>query len=98
MAEYCACDVKNTFDLFNYFSPQLDVEGVRGDYEKIETEFVKVLTNMEYRGVKVDKSWLEMQKEKAELELKKMEKSIQAHTGTDVNIHSNKQLNQFLLP
>lgn len=76
LAEYCCEDIANTFDLFNYFYPQLEKEGVLIDYERVELKMILVLIKMEMRGIKVDVSWLQKKQEEAKKELEYLEKTI----------------------
>jgi DNA polymerase-1 len=103
LAEYCCVDVKNTFDLFNHFYPQLDKEGVKVDYERVELKVIPILVAMELRGIKVDVSWLKDKQEDALKELNRLEKTIltklrevSKELPTVINIRSPQQIERIL--
>jgi DNA polymerase-1 len=97
LANYCAGDVRNTFDLYEYFLPLLQKGGLIPDYERIELKLIPVLTRMECRGVRIDTDWLEQKKGEIELILKDLERELVEKTGdSKVNIHSPRQLEYFL--
>lgn len=103
LAEYCCADIKNTFDLFNYFYPQLEKEGVKIDYDRIELKIVRILIDMEMRGIKVDVSWLQKKRIDAEKELARIEKLILDKLDKftpgafrNTNIRSPKQIEYIL--
>lgn len=97
LAEYCAKDIQNTFDLYKSFLPLLENEGLLLDYEKIELKLIPVLTKMELRGVKVNIPWLKQKKGELELVLKDLEDQMAEKTGDlQVNVRSPKQLEHFI--
>ncbi len=97
LGEYCAEDVKNTYDLFEIFYPLVEEQNLLLDYNKIEKKIIKVLANMEYRGVMLDMDWLSQKKDEAEIILRDLKEQIIEVTGVpDMNINSPKQLEEFL--
>lgn len=96
MAEYCGEDILNTYDLYQLYTTQLELEGLQKDYLKVELPFIPVLTKMEMRGVKIDTSWLGKLKTRAEKQLKGMEDNLYKLAKEPFNLHSPQQLERIL--
>ena len=97
LANYCADDVRNTFDLYFYYLPILKKEDLLTDYERVELPLIHVLKDMELRGVKLDFDWLQNKRDEAEKTLKELEEKMLAKVdGEGVNIHSSQQLEVLL--
>lgn len=103
LADYCMDDVVNTYELFELFNPQLDEQGVRIAYERVELKLIPVLINMEMRGIRLNVSMLNEKSEKAKKELWRLEKDIVTKIKEKVpknyppiNIRSPKQLEDIL--
>lgn len=103
LANYCMDDVVNTYELYEYFYPRIDTEGVRIAYERVELKLIPVLINMEMRGIKLDVSSLQEKSEKAKKELWKLEKDIVTKIKEKtpkgyppINIRSSMQLEDIL--
>lgn len=65
-------------------------------FEEIEMPLVKVLAEMERRGVKIDTDQLKVLAKQAENFLKEQEKKIHQLAGTEFNINSPAQLGEVL--
>ncbi len=70
ITEYAAEDADITLQLKNKFPPLLDKKSVRKVFEEVENPLVKVLTDMEFEGIRVDMDFLkeyskELEKEAA---------------------------------
>jgi len=97
MADYCCADVKNTFDLFTEFKPKMEEEDLWYCYGTIELPLIKVLTDMELKGVTIDVSKLQQLAKKAESILLEKESLVQTLVGNEnINIRSSKQLRDIL--
>ena len=97
MGKYCCADVKNTFDLYTKFYPQLVKEDLFYCYSKIEIPLIKILSDMELRGVKIDVDCLKELSKKAEAILLDKEALIKNLVGlTNFNPRSNKQLREVI--
>lgn len=102
LAEYCCEDIRNTYELFEYFYPLLDKEGVKIDYERVELKLIPVLMDMEMRGIQVDVSMLQEKNILAKKELARLEQEIcnkireVSSNHTTVNIRSSKQIEMIL--
>jgi DNA polymerase-1 len=97
MANYCCADVKNTFDLYTKFSPLIREEEISLCYEKIEIPLIKVLADMELRGVKINLELLQNLENKAEAILLEKESLIKELVGSQsMNVRSSKQLRDLI--
>ena len=56
--EYAGEDADITLQLKNIFQPQIKTSDVEKVFYEVESPLVKVLTNMEFEGIKVDVDFL----------------------------------------
>ena len=97
MADYCCADVRNTFDLYVKFYPQMVEEDLMFCYNKIELPLIKILTDMELRGVKIDTNNLKELSKKAQAILLEKEALIKNLVGVDnFNPRSSHQLRKVI--
>jgi len=97
MAKYCCADVKNTFDLYLKFYPQIVKENLLFCYAKVEIPLIKVLTDMELRGVKINVDLLKNLSKKADAILLEKEAIIKNLVGVEnFNPRSSKQLREVI--
>lgn len=97
MADYCCADVRNTFDLYKEFYPKLVAEELLFSYQSIELPLIKVLSEMELKGVQIDIDKLKELSKKADAILLEKEALIYALVGNDkLNIRSSKQLREVI--
>ena len=76
---------------------ELERNGQRGLYEKIEMPLIEVLTTMEHNGVKVDVGQLRSYSARLSLELAEIEGKVRELSGVDgVNLSSPKQVGALL--
>ncbi len=94
--EYAAEDADITRQLKNIFVPYLKEKNVEKVFNEVETPLVKVLTDMEYEGVKVDMNFLNVYSEELEKEAAKCEQSVYEQAGIKFNLASPKQLAEVL--
>lgn len=94
--EYAAEDADITYQLREYFEPELDRSKVRDVFEKIETPLIKVLADMETEGINLNVSSLENLSEKLVKDIKEIEAQIYDHAGTEFKISSPKQVGEVL--
>ena len=94
--EYAAEDADITRQLKNVFVPYLKEKRVEKVFNEVETPLVKVLTNMEYEGVRVDMNFLNVYSEELEKEAAKCEQSVYEQAGIKFNLASPKQLAEVL--
>ncbi len=94
--EYAAEDADIMLQLKNAFSPLLKKKEVQKVFEEVEIPLVKVLTDMEYEGVKVDMNFLNQYSKELETEAKRCEESVYQQAGVRFNLASPKQLGEVL--
>lgn len=97
MAKYCCADVKNTFDLYLKFYPELTKQELLFDYLKIEIPLIKVLADIESRGVSIDVNRLKDLSKKADAILMEKDAVIKNLVGVeDFNPRSSLQLRKVI--
>jgi DNA polymerase-1 len=94
--EYAAEDADITLQLRNAFLPQLKQKNVERVFYEVETPLVKVLTAMEFEGIRVDESFLNDYSKELEREAKAAEESVYAQAGVRFNLASPRQLGEVL--
>lgn len=93
---YAADDAYYTLKLFNLFKPQLEKEKLWVPYSNIDRQFVRVLRNLEARGVYIDQDYLNLADERLPKLFEEVEASIYEQAGEVFNIGSGKQLGNLL--
>src|SRR6185436_13625979 len=94
--EYAAEDADITLQLKNAFVPQLSKRQVERVFNEVENPLVKVLTDMEYEGIKVDVEFLKAYSVELEREAKQSEESVYQQAGVRFNLASPRQLGEVL--
>ena len=94
--EYAAEDADVTLRLYSQLKSRLDVEKLNIVYESFEKPMIKILSKMEFNGIKVDNLYLEKLSKKFEDKLKKIEKEIYLIANKEFNIASPKQLGEII--
>lgn len=94
--EYAAEDADITLQLKHCFAPLLKTKEVEKVFYEVENPLVRVLTDMEYEGVKIDESFLNDYSKELEKEAKKCEESVYEQAGVRFNLASPKQLGEVL--
>ena len=94
--EYAAEDADVTLRLYVNLSERLNEEKLNKIYENFEKPMVKLLSKLEFNGIKVDASYLKKLSSKFEKKLKKIEKDIYIIAGRNFNIGSPKQLGEII--
>ena len=89
---YLAQVVKSIFDLKEIQSARLKEENMDSLYKNIEVKVARVLANMEYEGIHVNKKALEDMSDELDERIKILEASIHTLAGSEFNIASPKQL------
>ncbi|MDO8898456.1 MAG: DNA polymerase I [Bacteroidales bacterium] len=96
LKEYAAEDADITLQLKYKFDPLLDELSLRKLFEDIEMPLVRVLTDMEAEGIRLDSESLGEIGKGLENEIKQLETEIFSLSGTTFNIASPKQLGEIL--
>lgn len=94
--DYAAEDADITLQLKYVFTPLLKKHEVENVFNEVENPLVKVLTEMEYAGVKVDTDFLHEYSKQLEKEAKTAEENVYKQAGVRFNLASPKQLGEVL--
>ncbi|MEI8052109.1 MAG: DNA polymerase I [Bacteroidota bacterium] len=94
--EYAAEDADITLQLKNIFQPQIKSSEVERIFYEVENPLVKVLTDMEFEGIKIDVDFLNTYSKELEKEEKKAEELVYEQAGVRFNLASPKQLGEVL--
>jgi DNA polymerase I len=94
--EYAAEDADITLQLKHIFTPLLKKKEVEKVFNEVENPLVKVLTDMEFEGIKVDEEFLNDYSKVLEKDAKKAEDSVYKQAGVRFNLASPKQLGEVL--
>ncbi len=94
--DYAAEDADITLQLKNIFLPQLKTKEVEKVFYEVENPLVKVLTAMEFEGIRIDEQFLNDYSKELEREAKIAEESVYTQAGVRFNLASPKQLGEVL--
>jgi DNA polymerase-1 len=94
--EYAGEDADITLQLKQVFVPMLKEKEVEKVFKEVESPLVKVLTDMEYEGIKVDVGFLADYSKELQKDAKKAEESVYKQAGVRFNLASPKQLGEVL--
>lgn len=94
--EYAAEDADITLQLKNLFFPMLKNKEVERVFHEVESPLVKVLTDIEFEGVRVDMEFLNEYSKELEREAKRCEESVYSQAGVRFNLSSPRQLGEVL--
>ena len=95
-AGYCAADSETVLRLEAAFRPELEDHELLRLLETIELPLIGVLTDMEWRGVRIDLERLGEIARAFARELAELERAIYHAAGTEFNINSTPQLRHVL--
>jgi DNA polymerase I len=94
--DYAAEDADITLRLKQVLLPQLKEKDVERVFYEAENPLVKVLTDMEVEGIKIDTGFLNDYSKELEREAGKAEESVYKQAGVRFNLASPKQLGEVL--
>jgi len=94
--EYAAEDADVTLRLYKHLKARLNEEKLNKIYETFEKRMVKLLSKLEFNGIKVDDIYLKKLSKNFDEKLKKIEKEIYFIAGKEFNIGSPKQLGEII--
>ncbi len=94
--EYAGEDADITLQLKNIFLPKLKEKDVERVFYEVENPLVKVLTDMEFEGVRIDEQFLKEYSFQLEKDAKIAEESVYKQAGVRFNLSSPKQLGEVL--
>jgi len=94
--EYAAEDADITLQLKNIFLPLLKTKEVEKVFYEVENPLVKVLTDMEFEGIRIDEDFLRNYSKELDIVAKQSEESVYEQAGVRFNLASPKQLGEVL--
>ena len=96
VSAYACEDADITLQLKENFEPKMKEARVEEVFEKVENPLVKVLTDMEFEGIKIDIDFLKSYSKELDKEAKKAEEAVYEQAGVRFNLASPKQLGEVL--
>ncbi|MBS1660261.1 MAG: DNA polymerase I, partial [Bacteroidetes bacterium] len=96
ITDYAAEDADITLQLKHSFFPELSKKNVEKVFYEVENPLVKVLTDMEFEGVRVDMEFLRDYSKELEREAREAESRVYQQAGLQFNLASPKQLGEVL--
>ncbi len=94
--DYAAEDADITLRLYKKFSKSLKDEKMINIYETFEKPMIKILADMEIKGIKIDKKFLKILSSKFLDKIEKIQKDVFKISKKKFNIASPKQLGEIL--
>lgn len=95
-ANYCAKDVFVTYKLYHMLQKSMDINQ-RSIYTQIELPLMKVLFEMELKGVKINETRLKELDEHFRCQLDSFKSNLRLLAGKEINPNSNKQIADVLI-
>jgi DNA polymerase I len=96
ITDYAAEDADITLQLKQVIVPLLKSREVEKVFNEVENPLTKVLTDMEFEGVKVDMKFLEDYSKELDREAKVAEENVYKQAGVRFNLASPRQLGEVL--
>jgi DNA polymerase-1 len=96
ITEYAAEDADITLQLRDVFAPMLKEKEVERVFREVEAPLVKVLTDMEFVGVKIDEAFLKSYSKELKKDAIEAEEKVFATAGVRFNLSSPRQLGEVL--
>lgn len=96
ITDYAAEDADITLQLKQIFAPLLKTKEVEKVFLEVENPLVKVLTDMEFEGVKIDVDFLKDYSLQLDKDAKQAEENVYQQAGLKFNLASPKQLGEVL--
>ncbi|MBS1752517.1 MAG: DNA polymerase I [Ferruginibacter sp.] len=94
--DYASEDADITLQLKQVLQPMLKQKEVEKVFYEVDNPLVKVLTAMEFEGIKIDEAFLNEYSKELEKEAKTAEESVYEQAGVRFNLASPKQLGEVL--
>jgi DNA polymerase-1 len=94
--DYAAEDADITLQLKHTFTPLLKKKEVERVFNEVENPLVKVLTDMEFEGIRIDNDFLKEYSRQLENDARQSEENVYKQAGVRFNISSPKQLGEVL--
>ena len=96
ITDYAAEDADITLQLKHSFFPELQKKEVEKVFYEVENPLVKVLTDMEFEGIRVDMEFLKEYSKELDREARLSEEKVYQQAGLQFNLASPKQLGEVL--
>ncbi|MBO9617935.1 MAG: DNA polymerase I [Niabella sp.] len=96
ITDYAAEDADITYQLKEVFEPLLEKKQVQKVFSEVENPLVRVLTDMEFEGVRIDEAFLKNYSKELEKDAVEAEKKVFELAGVRFNLASPKQLGEVL--
>lgn len=94
--DYAAEDADITLQLKHALHPGLAEKAVERVFYEVENPLVKVLTDMEFEGIRIDETFLKDYSKQLEHDARLAEENVYAGAGVKFNLSSPKQLGEVL--
>ena len=94
--DYAAEDADVTLQLKNIFVPMLKKKQVEDVFKKVDNPLVKVLTDMEFEGIRIDEGFLKEYSKQLDMDARQAEENVYRDAGVRFNLSSPKQLGEVL--
>lgn len=95
-ANYATEDAFFTFMLYLHYLEELEIKGMTKIYYKMYPPFIRILYDMEERGITIDKEACAEMNEKMQEDIEDLEYQMLELVGVDFDINSSQQLAQLL--
>ena len=95
-ANYATEDAFFTFMLYLHYLEELEITGMTKIYYKMYPPFIRILYDMEERGITIDKEACAEMNEKMQEDIEYLEYQMLELVGVDFDINSSQQLAQLL--
>lgn len=96
MGTYCIKDCEYTYGLYQYYKPILEKDDLWKVYTQSELPFVRVLKDIEWRGIKINIPYLKKLGKKLDVEIEEAINEVYKEAGGEIDINSPKQLRELL--
>jgi DNA polymerase-1 len=94
--DYAAEDADITLQLKKVFDDLVKTKELEKVFAEVELPLIRVLTDLEFEGVRIDTDFLNAYSKQLEEEAKKCEESVYEQAGVRFNLSSPKQLGEVL--
>ncbi len=94
--QYAAEDADITWRLYEYFNKKITEQKLTGILRDIDIPVMRILAEMEYYGVLLNRKYLAQLDEEVAADLKKIEQQVYTEAGVVFNLKSPKQLGEVL--
>jgi len=96
VGSYCVADSRCSWQLVEKLLPQLQDKGLLDLYRRIEMPLLRVLLEMEWHGIGIDRAFLRSAAVRLQEQIAATEKDVQELAGYEFNLNSSQQLAELL--